>query len=127
MVGTRVKWRELKDIIEDEFGLNPIALIEKPDAGCNTLIEKFERYARTCSYAIAVFTPDDEITSASVLELQARPNVIYELGSVLRKVGQVASHASSERGHYIVFDFGGIVQNALCKTFLRKLAKFART
>ena len=55
------KWRELKDILKSEFRLNPIVLLEQPDAGCKTVIEKFEHYAQTCSYAIAVFTPDDEV------------------------------------------------------------------
>ena len=74
------KWRELKDILKSEFRLNPIVLLEQPDAGCKTVIEKFEHYAQTCSYAIAVFTPDDEVVSNGDTYLQARPNVIYELG-----------------------------------------------
>jgi hypothetical protein len=57
------KWRELKDIVRSEFRLNPIVLSEQPDIGVKTIIEKFEHYASTCSYAIAVFTPDDEVTS----------------------------------------------------------------
>src|SRR5262249_117593 len=56
------KWRELKDLIAIRFRLNPIVLLEQPDAGCRTVIEKFEHYAPMCSYAIAVFTPDDEVT-----------------------------------------------------------------
>src|SRR4030042_2800419 len=59
------KWRELKDIIKSEFRLNPIILQEQPDAGCKTVIEKFTHHAQTCSYAIAVFTPDDEVTSGA--------------------------------------------------------------
>ena len=47
------KWRELKDIVKSEFRLNPIVLFEQPDAGCQTVIEKFEHYAQTCTYAIA--------------------------------------------------------------------------
>ena len=57
------KWRELKDILRDTFGLNPIILGEQPDAGCSTVIEKFEHYAKNCSYAVAIFTPDDEVKS----------------------------------------------------------------
>jgi hypothetical protein len=32
------KWRELKDIVQSEFMLNPIVLQEHPDAGCKTVI-----------------------------------------------------------------------------------------
>lgn len=74
------KWRELKDILMTQFRLNPIVLLEQPDHGCKTIIEKFEYYAPMCSYAIAVFTPDDEVTFNNQTYLQARPNVIYELG-----------------------------------------------
>jgi predicted nucleotide-binding protein len=73
------KWRELKDIIKNTFRLNPLILAEQPDIG-KTVIEKFEHYAETCSYAIALFTPDDEVHCNGDTYLQARPNVIYELG-----------------------------------------------
>ena len=74
------KWRELKDILKSQFKLNPIVLLEQPDAGCKTVIEKFEYYAQSCSCAIAVFTPDDQVADGAEAYLQARPNVIYELG-----------------------------------------------
>jgi len=74
------KWRELKDIVHTEFRLNPIILMQQPDTGSKTVIEKFEHYAETCAYAIAIFTPDDEVSTSGETYLQARPNVIYELG-----------------------------------------------
>jgi predicted nucleotide-binding protein len=84
------KRRELKDVLKLEFRLNPIVLFEQPDAGCRTVIEKFEHYAPTCSYAIAVFTPDDEVTdSRGEKYLQVRPNAIYELGSAANLAGLV--------------------------------------
>jgi hypothetical protein len=64
------KWRELRGIIKDTFGLKPIILNEKPDAGCTTVIEKFEHYAKMCNYAIALFTPDDEVSFNSERYLQ---------------------------------------------------------
>ena len=42
--------------------------MEQPDAGCKTVIEKFEKYAQTCTYAIAVFTPDDEKSAEAFSE-----------------------------------------------------------
>lgn len=73
------KWRELKSILIDDFKLNPIVLQEQADMG-KTIIEKFEYYACTCSYAFAIFTPDDIIDSDGDKYFQARPNVLFELG-----------------------------------------------
>jgi len=47
----------------NDFRLNAIVFQEQADAGCKTVIEKFEHYAGTCSHAIAVFTPDDEVSA----------------------------------------------------------------
>lgn len=74
------RWRELEKMLADEFGLDPIILQEQPDRGANTIIEKFEHYASQCSYAFAIFTPDDEIENNGMKYLQARPNVMFELG-----------------------------------------------
>lgn len=104
------KWRELKDILTSKFGLNPIVLVDQPDAGCKTLIEKFERYAETCSYAIAVFTPDDEVASETGTYLQARPNVIYELGWFCGRLGRSGAMLLLKDGTSLFSDFGGIIQ-----------------
>ena len=71
---------ELEKIIRDDFNLIPIILKDQPDQGATTIIEKFELYAPQCSYAIALFTPDDIVENSGKKYLQARPNVIYELG-----------------------------------------------
>jgi hypothetical protein len=46
------KWRELKDILQSQFRLNPIVLLEQADEGSITVIEKFERHAQTCSVSL---------------------------------------------------------------------------
>lgn len=104
------KWRELKDIVRTEFRLNPIVLMELPDAGCKTVIEKFEKYAQTCTYAIAVFTPDDEVKGGTDAYLQARPNVIYELGWFCGSLGRSGAMLLLKEGTEMFSDFGGIVQ-----------------
>ena len=103
------KWRELKDIIKSEFRLNPIILQEQPDAGSPTVIEKFEHYAETCSYAIAIFTPDDEVTAAGETYLQARPNVIYEIGWFCGRLGRSGVMLLLKEGTSIFSDFGGVL------------------
>lgn len=120
------KWRELKDILKSEFRLNPIVLIEQPDAGCKTVIEKFEHYAETCSYAIAVFTPDDEVTSGNDTYLQARPNVIYELGWFCGRLGRSGAMLLLRDGTSLFSDFGGIIQKRFTQNISEKAIEIRR-
>ena len=116
------KWRELKDIIQNQFRLNPIILQEQADIG-KTVIEKFEHYAKTCSYAIAVFTPDDEVTSGGETYLQARPNVIYELGWFCGHLGRENVMLLLKNGTSMFSDFGGIVQKRFTINVTEKIAE----
>lgn len=120
------KWRELKDIIQSEFRLNPIVLLQQPDAGCKTVIEKFEHYAQTCSYAIAVFTPDDEVKSGAETYLQARPNVIYELGWFCGRLGRGNAMLLLKEGTTIFSDFGGIIQKRFNQNIAEKTVEIRR-
>ena len=81
------KRRELSDMLKERFGLEPIILSEQPDQGL-TIIEKFEKYATQCSYAFALFTPDDIIADGDTQYFQARPNVIFELGWFYANLGR---------------------------------------
>lgn len=84
---SEAKIRELKELLENRFGLEAIILSEQPDQGL-TIIEKFEKYAADCSYAFALFTPDDIVTNSSEQYFQARPNVIFELGWFYASLGR---------------------------------------
>lgn len=120
------KWRELKDILKSEFRLNPIVLSEQPDAGCTTVIEKFEHYAQICSYAIAVFTPDDEVKSCEDIYLQARPNVIYELGWFCGRLGRSGTMLLLKDGTSLFSDFGGIIQKCFAQNISEKVIEIKR-
>ena len=120
------KWRELKDIIQTEFRMNPIVLNQQPDAGCKTVIEKFEHYAQTCSYAIAVFTPDDEVSADSETYLQARPNVIYELGWFCGRLGRGNVMLLLKEGTSMFSDFGGIIQKRFSHSVSEKLVEIRK-
>ena len=120
------KWRELKDIMLSTFRLNPIVLQEQPDAGCKTKIEKFEHYAQTCSYAIAVFTPDDEVASNEDIYLQARPNVIYELGWFCGRLGRSGAMLLLKEGTSIFSDFGGIIQKRFSQNISEKVIEIEK-
>jgi predicted nucleotide-binding protein len=120
------KWRELKDMLKSEFRLNPIVLLEQPDAGCKTVIEKFEYYAQTCSYAIAVFTPDDEVASGGETYLQARPNVIYELGWFCGRLDRSGVMLLLKEGTSLFSDFGGIIQKRFRQNISEKVIEIKR-
>lgn len=82
------KLLELEKLLKNEFGLNPIILKDKPNQGL-TIISKFEKYASQCSYAFALFTPDDIVTASNGKQyFQARPNVIFELGWFYASLGR---------------------------------------
>lgn len=79
---------ELRDICTG-LGLSPIVLVEQNDLGL-TIIEKFEYYARSCSFAFVLMTPDDLTSAPSDGEgrLRARQNVIMELGWFMAYLGR---------------------------------------
>jgi predicted nucleotide-binding protein len=72
--------RELCDLLRKEFELNPIVLVDQPAEGITTLLEKFEKHAKQCCFAFALFTPDDSVSNKNEQYFQVRPNVIFEIG-----------------------------------------------
>ena len=78
---------QLKLLLQS-LGLNPIVLGDQSDGGL-TIIEKFEYYANSCSFAFAIMTPDDAISAANGADLwQARPNVLLEIGWFMARLGR---------------------------------------
>jgi predicted nucleotide-binding protein len=116
------KWRELYQILKEDFGLNPIVLSQQPDRGCTTLIEKFEYYAKPCSYAFAIFTPDDVVENNGKKYFQARPNVIYELGWFTAYLGRERVSLLLQEGENmeIFSDFQGVIQKRFKNTVSEK-------
>ncbi len=117
------KWRELEKLLRDDFGLNPYILSELPDMG-KTIIEKFEHYANECSYAFAIFTPDDIIENNGVKYFQARPNVIFELGWFCSFLGRdrVCILFKDGENSSIFSDFQGVIQ----KRFIKSISEVYR-
>lgn len=79
-------WRGLKELLEDEFGLDTLVLKQEPSA-TRTLIQKFEAEAADCAFAIVLVTPDDLVRKGKLSTLQARPNVLFELGWFYGRLG----------------------------------------
>jgi predicted nucleotide-binding protein len=105
------KRRELEAMLSTQFGLVPIVLVDQPNAGANTIIEKFEHYAPKCSFAFALFTPDDQVTIGGSPYLQARPNVIWELGWFCAELGRTNVMLILKDGTEVFSDFSGIIQH----------------
>ena len=105
------KWRELKELLTKD-GYNPIILNEALNNGSLTIIEKFEYYAKQCSYAIAIMTPDDIIIKGNNNYRQSRPNVIYEIGWFCGNLGRnrVSIIYKNDESLKMFSDFHGILQ-----------------
>lgn len=76
-------------------GLEPVTLHREPDLG-KTVIEKFEEYSDV-GFAIILLTPDEkaylvdekgERRTGQVDEFRTRPNVIFEFGYFIGKLGR---------------------------------------
>ena len=85
---------ELEAILT-EMGLEPVVLHRQPDGG-RTVIEKFESYADV-GYAFILLTPDEVAYLAAdeasddakrKKEFRARPNVIFEFGYFVGRLGR---------------------------------------
>lgn len=83
------------EIFLSEIGLEPIVLHRQPDEG-QTIIEKFEKHSDV-GYAFILLTPDDisYLKSEEDLpedqrkkEYRARPNVIFEFGFFVGRLGR---------------------------------------
>jgi predicted nucleotide-binding protein len=78
-----------------EIGLEPVVLHRQPDQGA-TIIEKFEKHSDV-GYAFILLTPDemaftvdqkDIAETDRSIELRARPNVIFEFGYFVGRLGR---------------------------------------
>jgi len=76
----------LRVLLQDNFGLRPVLMMSKPGLS-RALLEKFEHSASACALAFALITPDDEIINHGKSYYQARPNVIFEVGWFVGRLG----------------------------------------
>ncbi len=110
---------ELKNDVErfiHEIGLEPIVLHRQADEG-NTIIEKFEKNADV-GYAFILLTPDemaytidqkDIPNDSKVTEYRARPNVIFEFGYFVGKLGRSKVCCLHKGDTSIPSDLSGLV------------------
>ncbi len=72
----------------ETLGLKPTVLHEQPKKG-QTIIDKFEEHVDEAGFAIVLLTPDDVGSSKATgkRKPRARQDVIFELGYLLRGLG----------------------------------------
>ena len=99
-----------------ELGLEPIVLHRQPDEG-QTVIEKFEKHSDV-GYAFVLLTPDEVAYLAAqealsdedrIKERRARPNVIFEFGFFVGRLGRRSVCCLHTGGVALPSDVHGLV------------------
>ncbi|MFN0165732.1 MAG: TIR domain-containing protein [Bryobacteraceae bacterium] len=92
------------------LGVNPVVLKDTGASGL-TIIEQFERYARDCSFAFALMTPEDTVESApgETPTWRPRQNVPIEIGWFMARLGRPQIMLLSQGKIEIPSGFGGIL------------------
>ena len=94
-------------MLKDHFSLDVVVMTAKPGQS-RPIIEKFEENAKNCSFAFALFTPDDLVEKAKEKYHQARPNVIFEAGWFVGRLGKERVMILLKEGTDIYSDFDGV-------------------
>ncbi len=101
----------LKEMLKERFGLEPMILQSRPAKG-RTLIEKFEQEAYSCDFAFVLMSPDDHVQvrrkGRKGKYVQARPNVLFEMGWLCRHLTRDRVCILSKRGTSIHSDLAGV-------------------
>jgi len=99
-----------------EIGLTPIVLHREADKGA-TVIEKFEKHSDV-GFAFILLTPDEisytvdqsnKVDQERTTEFRARPNVIFEFGYFVGKLGRSRVCCLHKGGVVVPSDLNGLV------------------
>lgn len=112
-----------------QVGLDDVVLSEALNKG-DTIMEKFDREARACGYAIVLFSPDDVGGLKAVgkavpsISPRARQNVILELGYFVAMLGRANVFVLTAGSVEMPSDFSGVVYEGYDKAdnWKRRLA-----
>lgn len=77
---------EIQLLLIKEFGLNPIVANKYTNKAFEAILPKIRRLISDCHSAIVLLTPDDLVLKDDVEYMQARPNVILEIGICMEKL-----------------------------------------
>jgi len=98
--------RRLADSLREE-GVTPIVMMAQPGLS-RALTDKFEDEASKCSFAFALFTVDDLVSSETEQYGQARPTVIYETGWFIGRLGKKRANLLLQSGAEMHTDLQGV-------------------
>ena len=113
---------KLRCCLNARWELETIILGDRPGRG-RTLIEKFEEEAKKASYAFVILTPDDVILSPPHGHLQARPNVVFELGWFYGRLGREKVCILNKKGAVMHSDLEGISRIQFDKSIIEKVTE----
>lgn len=99
--------RRLSDFLREDEGVVPIVMMSQPGMS-RPLTDKFEEEASRCAFAFALFTADDFVKSGSDEYRQARPNVIYETGWFIARLGKNRTVLLLQSGAEMHTDLQGV-------------------
>jgi predicted nucleotide-binding protein len=99
--------RRLSDYLREDEGVMPIVMMAQPGMS-RPLTDKFEDEASKCAFAFALFTADDIVKSGSEQYQQARPNVIYETGWFIARLGKKRTVLLLQSGAEMHTDLQGV-------------------
>jgi len=96
---------KLRIFVKERLGLEAVILAEQPDDGL-TVIEKLEKYGRSCSFALILLTADDQGATGTG---RARQNVIHELGYFHGVLGRKRVLLLKEDGVELFSNISGLI------------------
>jgi predicted nucleotide-binding protein len=115
--GRAPQWRDLKDHLHDQHGLEVVAYEIGPRAGLS-IKEVLEDMLNKSSFALLVLTGEDEHADG---EIHARENVIHELGLFQGNIGFTRAIALLEEGVKEFSNILGINQIRFSKGNIREV------
>jgi hypothetical protein len=118
----------LEKLLKEGFGLEPVILRFQPGKG-RTLIEKFEEEAHQCNFAFVLMSPDDYVRVSRKGRkgyVQARPNVLFEMGWLCRHLNRDRVCILCKRGTKIHSDLEGVERIEFRQTVEEVVPKIER-
>lgn len=109
------------------YGIEPIIIREQAGQS-KPILQKFEDAAAESSYAICIFTPDDmiRVKKDGSQHEQARPNVIFETGWFVGRLGPSRVLLLVKNGTQLHSDFDGVSKVPFAVNIEEQMAQINR-
>lgn len=124
-------WMAMRHILTEPpykgCGIEPVVIREQAGQS-KPILQKFEDAAAESSYAICIFTPDDlvQVRKDGSRHDQARPNVIFETGWFVGRLGPSRALLLVKHGTQLHSDFDGISKIPFADSIEEQMAQINR-